>query len=155
MNLKYALITLTAVLTPAAALADHDDWNDEDRYPSHVHDHSCNHGAPTPMPTTTTHPATPGGQPSQAGRYELRTVRKWEPARYEQVFVPGFCREKRRRHMTITRCTEGRYEHQLVPGRYIDTQEYVWVPYAPRQYQPSVHVQVNQPRFGVRFEGRL
>ncbi len=106
-----------------------------DRYVEvHVHGHSCRHD-PAPQPP----PRAP------RGRYELQTVSRWEEGRYERVWVPEVCKEKYRRHSRVTKCTGGYYEQSWVPGRYVQTQEWVWVTYGnddgwrSRRAHPASH----------------
>jgi hypothetical protein len=65
------------------------------------------------------------------GRYELQTVERWVPARYEQVWVPEQC-VNRGRHGRYVRCTPGYYDQQYVPGGYQAVTEWVWVSYGRR-----------------------
>lgn len=68
-------------------------------------------------------PAPPA---NQQGRYELKLVKKWIPARYEQAWIPQECKYKPRRNQT--KCVGGYYEQKLVPGHYEQVEEWVWVP---------------------------
>lgn len=123
MALKNALVsTLFALgaLAPGMALADHDDDDDGRRggirFGAHVHSSSCNHG-----------PA-PAGRPSQAGQYELQTVKQWVPGRQEQVWVPERCVEKHKRHGRQIKCKGGYYDQRWIAGYYTTTEQWVWVP---------------------------
>lgn len=127
MELKKTLLGIAfaaAALAPVAARADHDDDDRSRAVEVHVHDGRCHHGA------------TPPGVPSQTGRYELRTVQRWVPGRYQQVWVPQQCRQKRRR----VKCRGGYYEQRWEPAHYVTAQEWVWVPAATRPWpQPSYY----------------
>ncbi|MDY7225893.1 hypothetical protein [Hyalangium rubrum] len=68
----------------------------------------------------------PSPPANQQGRYELKVVQKWVPARYEQVWVPQECKYKPRRN--TTKCEGGYYEQRQVPGHYEQVEEWVWVP---------------------------
>lgn len=116
---------LAAALLPVTALADHDeaerfDDGDEVWLSVHVHDEDCGHAGPFP------------GVPSNPGRYELRTVDRWVPGRYEQAWVPRACFRVHHKR----RCSGGYYERRWVPGRTEQVQDWVWVP-APA---PAVRV---------------
>lgn len=88
-----------------------------DRYEAHVHNHGCHH-APAPRP------------PARAqGRYEMQTVSRWVEGRYEKVWVPQVCQERRGRHHHVSRCSGGFYENRWVEGRYEQSSEWVWVSY--------------------------
>ncbi|RKG92400.1 hypothetical protein D7V88_06265 [Corallococcus terminator] len=67
------------------------------------------------------------------GRYELQTVERWVPARYEQVWVPEQCVSRGRRGRQV-RCTPGYYDQRLIPANYQAVTEWVWVPYAGRRW---------------------
>ncbi|MFY1827500.1 hypothetical protein ACN47A_16385 [Myxococcus fulvus] len=88
-----------------------------DRYEAHVHNGHCNH-APAPRPP-----------PRSQGRYEMQTVSRWVEGRYDKVWVPEVCQERGNRRHRVTKCTGGYYENQWVPGRYMQTTEWVWVSY--------------------------
>ncbi|XXF78729.1 hypothetical protein P2318_02935 [Myxococcaceae bacterium GXIMD 01537] len=140
MALKNGIWTLalgTLLFGSTAALADEHRWTGSEHEASanwgggvqlgaefgqgsfqvHVHSGNCNHG-PMPRPP-----------PRQHGRYEMQTVQRFVPGRYEQVWVPEQCDYRHRRR--AVRCSGGYYEQQWVPGRYETVQEWVWVP-APR-----------------------
>ncbi|MBN9682047.1 MULTISPECIES: hypothetical protein [unclassified Corallococcus] len=86
---------------------------------------NCNYG-PMPRPV------------DSRGRYELQTVERWVPARYEQVWVPEQC-VSRGRHGRHTRCTPGYYDQRYVAGGYQAVTEWVWVPYGGRRWQTVVY----------------
>lgn len=150
MWLKRTLTTLSltaALAVPAVALADddrgqwqntgreqrwHDDdrderYDDDDRYARgvevHVHTHRCSHGP------------VPAGQPTREGRYELRTVQRWVPGYYEDVYVPERCKTRENHHRRVTKCHKGGYEKRWVEGRYEDVQQWVWVPAYHREHR--------------------
>ncbi|WP_254614127.1 MULTISPECIES: hypothetical protein [unclassified Myxococcus] len=88
-----------------------------DRYEAHIHTGGCHH-APAPRP------------PSRArGRYEMQTVNRWVEGRYEKVWVPEVCEERRGRRHRVSRCSGGFYENRWVEGGYVQTTEWVWVSY--------------------------
>ena len=96
-----------AALSPLAALADGF---------RHFHDADCHHGA------------MPAGQPTSQGRYELQSVQKMVADGYfEQVWVPGECDYRGRRHGHPMRCSGGYYDRRWHPARYEPVQEWVWV----------------------------
>jgi hypothetical protein len=65
----------------------------------------------------------------RGGHYELRTVQKWQEGYWNQVWVPGACFGI---HVRV--CAPGSYQNQWVPGRYVTTQEYVWVEHRHRRH---------------------
>ncbi|HZN95463.1 MAG TPA: hypothetical protein VFB81_22275 [Myxococcales bacterium] len=73
----------------------------------------------------------PRGHRRHQGRYELRTVQQWVPARYQQVWVPQQCsvRERQRGWWTQTGyvCVPGHYDQRWVAGHYETAQQWVWV----------------------------
>ncbi|MBM7113099.1 hypothetical protein [Archangium primigenium] len=79
------------------------------------------HAPPPPRPHTT----------RRDGRYELRTVERQVPGRYERVWIPERCQPVGRRG--AQRCEPGRYEQQWVPGYTEAYQEWVWVSF-PRHH---------------------
>jgi hypothetical protein len=81
---------------------------------------NCNSG-PMPRPV------------DSRGRYELQTVERWVPARYEQVWVPEQCVAQGRRGRHV-RCTPGYYDQRYVAGGYQAVAEWVWVPYGGRRW---------------------
>ena len=125
MDLKQTVLSLFAgvmLISPAAALAEHDDDRNE---LSHRHGPSCNHPAP---------PAPPVG--GERGRYEIRLVRTWVEGKLVRDWVPGQCVEKR--HGRV-KCRNGYYADRWVPGHFEQLEKWVWVPYAPRPgWQVSV-----------------
>lgn len=120
-----ALVLTAALLAPMAAMADHDEYPvDPEVYVggAHVHAPGCGH-------------AVPAGQPANPGRYELRTVQRWVPGHYEEVWVPERC-QPRGRHFHM-KCRGGYYDRRWEPGRYETVQDWVWVPaYRPREWRP-------------------
>jgi hypothetical protein len=56
------------------------------------------------------------------GHYELRNVQTWQEGYTTQVFVPGACFGH-----VVKVCQPGYYRTEQVPGRYVTTQQYVWV----------------------------
>jgi hypothetical protein len=78
----------------------------------------------------------PRPQPNRQGRYELKQVKQWVPARYEQVWVGQDCSD--RSHRYVTRCEPGHYEQRKVPGHYETMEEWVWVPAPQRGHQGPV-----------------
>lgn len=102
-------LALGASMVPAAAVADHDkSYRCGDRH----------------------HPRR------GPGHYELRDVQRWVEGHYADVWVPERCRElPPRRHLRFGRvrkakvvCDPGHYESRWIPGQYIVTQRWVWVP---------------------------
>lgn len=69
--------------------------------------------------------------PNHHGRYELQTVQRWVPGRYESVWVPESCRFRPRLGRTV--CQGGFYDQRWVPGHYETVQEWVWVPHRVRR----------------------
>lgn len=126
MDLKKSLLSIlasAALVAPAAAFAEHDEWRDRDR-DRHEHRHSeyCEH-RPAPR--------------DAHGRYELRTISNWVEGRWVRDYVPGKC-VQRGRHGRV-KCREGHYVDRWVPGYYEETQQWVWVPYVRRPgWQVSV-----------------
>ncbi|MBJ6763600.1 hypothetical protein JGU66_22755 [Myxococcaceae bacterium JPH2] len=102
----------------------YDDDDERTRRYTRPHEHSsdCHHG-PSPRPV------------DSRGRYELQTVQRWVPARYEQVWVPEQCRDHGHGWRRRERCRGGYYDQQWVPARYETVQEWVWVPYGGRHWQ--------------------
>ncbi|HZH04429.1 MAG TPA: hypothetical protein VEY30_11645 [Myxococcaceae bacterium] len=122
-NLKAWMVGL-AVFAPAVAVADHDERWDYRGPPAAAH--------PVHYPQS---PPPPPGRAYAPGRYELRTVHRWIPARQEQVWVPEVCRSHPR-HRWV-RCRPGYYQTRWVPGYQEQFQDWVWVP-AP--YRARVQV---------------
>lgn len=148
MHLKKLLMSLGAgafLLSPAIALADHDDddrrWRDrDDRYSqpqhpagvvdpyggsSHVHGSSCQH-APQPPPSS-----------QASGRYEVRTVQQWVEGRWVRDYVPETCVSKGRRGRKM-KCRGAHYVDRWVPGYYDNVQQWVWVPNTRPGWQVSM-----------------
>lgn len=152
MNRTLNHLLLAALLTlPLAATADDDD--DDDDFVAHgagalhLHGHDCHqdHG---PGLDDHRHAPPPPVVRHGEGRYELRTVRQWVSGRYEEVWVPGVCRENR--HGRV-RCTSGYYDRRYVPGRYESVQQWVWV--APRDHDvPPRPPRPLYGRFGLSVE---
>ncbi|ATB29144.1 hypothetical protein [Melittangium boletus] len=80
------------------------------------------HNATPPRPNTS----------RRDGRYELRTVQKQVPGRYERVWVAERCEPVRRR--AAQRCEPGHYERRWVPGYTETQQEWVWVAFPRGSY---------------------
>jgi hypothetical protein len=62
--------------------------------------------------------------PPAAGHYEQRTVDQWVPGSYQQLFVPGGCRQEYWRNV----CWPGHYDQRWMPGHYEEVSQQVWVP---------------------------
>jgi hypothetical protein len=134
LQLQHGLFTLALsvlLLAPVAARADDSRWGgqheatpvgQDSHAEQHFHTGGCYHPAPTPPPAQ-----PPRSEwPRQSGRYELQTVNKWVPGRYEQVWVEQSCKYKPRRN--VTKCHGGYYDQRWVDGYYQTVQEWVWVP---------------------------
>lgn len=127
---RFLSLALAATLAPLSALADHDEYPRQPAVEVHVHDADCGHRPPP-------------GQPSQSGRYELRSVQRWVVGQYQEVWVPQRCewRGPRHRHHPVhshhLKCRGGYYQRRWTPGYYQTVQEWVWVPYPQPQYAPS------------------
>lgn len=150
MALKNRILGLTAavlVLAPAAAFADDRIRYDVNgRYDGagidfgiHIHTSACRHDAQPPAPRP---------QPQPAGRYELQTVQRWEPGYTERVYVAEECttvekhKHKKKKGkgkgwgnhkheyktVTTTTCTPAHYVDRVSEGRYVNEQQWVWVP---------------------------
>lgn len=133
MNWKTTLTTAATLICSIAPVAAHaDDFHmsasvNVPPFSVHVHDSSCHHDAPPPqgVPVVVN---TPPPQPS--GHYELRTVNQYVPGRYDQVWVPGSCIEKRHGrwgHKVKQICNAGYYSQRWIPERYEQIQKWVWV----------------------------
>lgn len=103
---------------------DDDDERTRRFFEVHVHTGACDH-APAPRPM------------NSRGRYELQTVQRWTPGRYEQVWVPEQCVERGHRRGRHVKCRGGYYDKQWVPGGYVTVQEWVWVPYGGRRWHQA------------------
>jgi hypothetical protein len=112
-------------------------------------------GQPTYQQQQVEQPRYRGGNAD--GRYELRSVQKWIPGSYSQVWVPQTCHERGRHHRR-TVCRGGFYDKQWVAGHYETVQDWVWVKY-DRPHRRHRHqrdqVSVQLPGFGVTFAGRF
>jgi hypothetical protein len=123
MTLKTQFVSLSmlaAVLLPAAAYADHRVT------PANVS-----------VGVEINAPPRPAGRPQNPGRYELRTVSRWVPGRWEEQWVPGVCRQKRHK----VKCSSGYMERRWVPGYEEKRQDWVWVPaHEHRASGPNIRI---------------
>lgn len=82
----------------------------------------------------------PPPPPRSSGRYELQTVERWIPGYTERVWVAEQCTtiETRKRSgkgkgrgnkkiRTETTCTPGHYADRVIPGRYVQEEQWAWV----------------------------
>ncbi|MBX7113269.1 MAG: hypothetical protein K1X64_02960 [Myxococcaceae bacterium] len=93
-----------------------------------------------------------GNQPQEQyttdGRYELRSVQRWVPGRYMQVWVAQACNHYRHRHGQG--CNNGYYQQQWQAGHYETVQEWVFVPYARSPRYGAAQVPP-PPRVGLSY----
>lgn len=118
-----------ALLSPLSALASHPAT-------PRIEVSTHKHYAPPPPPP---HRPSPG-------RYELKTVQKWVPGFYRQVWVAEHNHHAHRGHphRHDKNCNGGYYTRQWVEGHYETAQQWVWVPAPSRR-----------PTAGIRIFARL
>lgn len=72
------------------------------------------------------------------GRYELRTIQRWVPGQYQQVWVPEQCTTRYMQRgwyrAAANVCVPGHYDQQWQPGHSESAQQWVWVPFGFRHH---------------------
>ena len=92
----------------------------------------------------------PQGQYTTDGRYELRSVQRWVPGRYTQVWVAQACNHYYGHGRRGRECNNGYYQQQWQAGHYETAQEWVFVPYGRSPHYGAAQVPP-PPRVGVSF----
>ena len=83
-------------------------------------------------------PSPTGRRGDRSGRYEQRTIQRWVPGQYQQVWVPQQCTTRYTQRgwyrAAANVCVPGHYDQQWTAGHYESTQQWVWVPFGFRNH---------------------
>jgi hypothetical protein len=144
MSLKMTLVgaALTLSMAPLAARADdysQQQYDQQYEQPQYQQPYDQQYQQPyQQQPGVAVGEPRPDGRFERNGHYELRTVQRWVPGQYQQVWVPEQCNTRFRQRgwyrAAANVCIPGHYDQQWTPAHYESTQQQVWVPFGYRHH---------------------